>query len=156
MSLSLHEMVIRFMAALLLGAIIGIERELVGKEAGIRTSMLVAGGASIFTIVGLSLPYLLGTSPQNISEILARNSGFLTIIANIVVGVGFLGAGIIIKTEQHVHGLTTAAVIWITAAIGTLVGVGLIEFSVIAAITITVLLYITRGIGITPHATQKD
>ena len=78
------------------------------------------------------------------AEVLARNSGFLTVIANIVVGIGFLGAGIIIKTEERVHGLTTAAVIWAVAAVGTLAGIGLLEFAAATAIIFSGLLYILR------------
>lgn len=146
--ITFNEMLIRFLVALALGAIMGLERELVGKEAGIRTSILVAGGASIFTFVGLSLPYLVGSSSGNISDIIARNSGFLTVIANIVVGIGFLGAGIIIKEEGHVRGLTTAAAVWVIAAVGTLAGLGLIKFAVCATLLLAVMLYLLRNLSI--------
>lgn len=141
-------MLVNFTVALVLGALMGLERELVGKEAGIRTSLMVAGGAALFAIIGMNLPYLIAASPENLPEVIARNSGFLSVIANIVVGVGFLGAGIIIKTEERVRGLTTAAVIWATAAVGTLAGVGLLQFAVVAAGIMTVLLYLLRKIGI--------
>ncbi len=141
-------MLTRFGVALVLGALMGLERELVGKEAGIRTSMTVAGGAALFAIAGLSLPYLIATSPEQVPEILARNSGFLTVISNIVVGIGFLGAGIIIKSEGRVHGLTTAAVIWATAAAGTLAGIGLLRFAAMAAVMFAVLLYLLRALSV--------
>ncbi|MBI4119519.1 MAG: MgtC/SapB family protein [Parcubacteria group bacterium] len=149
--LSFEGMAIRFLIALLLGAIIGIEREIVGKEAGVRTSMLVSGGAAIFTMISVVLPYLIAVSDANLPDVIARNSGFLGVIANIVVGIGFLGAGIIIKTGEHVRGLTTAAVVWITAAIGTLVGLGILKFAVAATLTIAVLLYVLRKIGLVEH-----
>ncbi len=132
--------------ALALGALMGLERELVGKEAGIRTAMMVAGGAAIFTLVGLSLPYIVAVS--NVADVIARNGGFLNIIANIVVGIGFLGAGIIIKTQEHVHGLTTAAVVWATAAVGILAGIGLLQFALVSALIFSGTLYLLRKLGV--------
>jgi len=141
------QMAVRFILALALGALIGLERELIGKEAGVRTSMIVSGGAALFTLAGLALPYFIST-PQNLPEVIARNSGFLSLIANIVIGIGFLGAGIIIKTDERVHGLTTAAVIWFTASVGILVGIGLIKFAIFASVLIAFLLYLLRRVDI--------
>ena len=137
-------MLTNFGVAIFLGALMGLEREMVGKEAGIRTSIMVAGGAAIFSLIALNLPYIITAETGEVTEVLARNSGFLTVIANIVVGIGFLGAGIIIKTEERVHGLTTAAVIWAVAAVGTLAGIGLLEFAAATAIIFSGLLYILR------------
>ena len=139
-------MAVRFAVALLLGAVLGIERELVGKEsAGIRTTMLVTSGAAIFTMVGLVLPYIVTAGGAGVlADVLAHNSGFLSVIANVVVGIGFLGAGLIIKTNDHPHGVTTAALIWMAAAIGVLAGVGLLAFAAVAAIVIALLLYLLR------------
>ena len=141
-------MVLHFLAAMALGAFMGLEREMIGKEAGVRTSMLVAGGSAIFAIIGINLPYLVSTSPENLPEVIARNSGFLNVIANIVVGIGFLGAGVIIKTEEHVKGLTTAATMWSTAAVGTLAGLGLIKFALLTALIISGLLFLLTRIKI--------
>ena len=141
-------MILRLLIALALGAFVGLERELVGKEAGVRTSMLVAAGASIFAMIGITLPYIVAISPANLPDVIARNSGFLGVVANIVVGIGFLGAGIIIQTGEHVKGLTTAAVIWAVAAVGTLVGLGLTRFAVVSAVLMAVLLYALRKIGL--------
>jgi putative Mg2+ transporter-C (MgtC) family protein len=152
--LSLEELLLRFVIALAVGIIIGLEREYIGKEAGIRTSMLVSGGATLFTLAGLSLPYLIALDGQNLADIIARNSGFLGLVANIVVGTGFLGAGIIMKQENRVHGLTTAAVIWATAGVGILIGIGLIWFGVIAGVLISALLYILRGVNV--HTTLSE
>jgi putative Mg2+ transporter-C (MgtC) family protein len=69
-------------------------------------------------------------------------------IGNIVVGIGFLGAGLIIKTNDQPHGVTTAALVWTAAAIGILVGVGLTEFAFAAAIVIAILLYILRTLNL--------
>jgi len=143
----------RFLIALALGALIGLEREKIGKEAGIRTLMIISAGATLFTLAGLSLPYII--SSGNTSEILARNSGFIAIIANIVVGIGFLGGGIIIKNEEHIRGMTTASIIWLTAAIGILVGIGLIKLAVFSSLTITAILYLTRKLGVIEKIKQE-
>lgn len=145
-------MAVRLAVALVLGALMGLERELVHKEAGIRTSMMVAGGAAIFTLIGLDLPYLIASSPEAVPAILAGNAGFLNLIANVAVGIGFLGAGIIIKTEERVHGLTTAAVVWVTGAIGVLCGLGLLSFAAAATIALAILLYLLRKIDLTNAA----
>jgi uncharacterized membrane protein YhiD involved in acid resistance len=99
-------------------------------------------------MVGLVLPYIVSAQTGNLADVIARNSGYLTMIANIVVGIGFLGAGLIIKTDNHPHGVTTAALIWIAAAIGILVGIGLTEFAVVAAVILAVLLYLLRKLNV--------
>jgi putative Mg2+ transporter-C (MgtC) family protein len=146
--LTLEQMIFRLVVAILLGALVGLERELAGREAGLKTGLMVAAGSAMFTIIGLQLPYVIALSAQNLPDIIARNSGFLAVIANIVVGVGFLGAGVIIKTEKHVHGLTTAAGIWVTSAIGVMVGIGLVQFASFAAAVITCLFYVIHKSGI--------
>lgn len=150
--LSLNVMIARLGLAIVLGLIIGLEREMAGKEAGVRTAMLVSAGAALFAIVGLSLPYIISQDPEVISAIIAHNGGFLSVIGNVVVGIGFLGAGIIIKTQEHVHGLTTAAAVWATAAVGVLVGIGLWVFGTVAAISIVVLLYLLRRFNLAPRS----
>lgn len=145
--LTFEQMTIRLIVALALGLIIGWERSYIGKEAGIRTSMLVSAGAALFTMTALNLPYLVALPGQNVGDVII-GSTFMNIISSIVVGIGFLGGGIIIKTKEHVHGLTTAAAVWVTAAIGTMVGVGLLEFSIAAGIFLTLLLYILRNVQI--------
>lgn len=142
--LTLEEMLLRLGLAVLLGLIVGLEREIAGKEAGLRTDMMVAAGSAIFAIIGLSLPYIVAISPENLPDVIARNSGFLTVIANVVVGVGFLGAGIIVKHGMHVRGLTTAATVWFVSAIGILCGIGLFNFAIVSAIGITIILEILR------------
>lgn len=141
-------MLIRLGVAVLLGAIIGLERELVGKEAGIRTCIMVAAGAAIFSIISLTLPFIVSLSSEHLADVIARNSGFLAVIANIVVGIGFLGAGIIVKQESHVRGLTTAAIVWFVAAVGVLCGIGLLKFAAIAALGLTLLLVILRKLNL--------
>ncbi len=146
-ALSLGQMVWRLAVAVVLGAIVGAERELVGKDAGVRTDIMVAAGAAVFTMAGLSLPYVISLDQPHLRDVLARNSGFLTVVANVVVGVGFLGAGIIVKRGVHVLGLTTAATVWFVAAIGVLCGMGLLAFGATAAIGLSLLLFVVRKIG---------
>ena len=142
--LTLEEMIIRLGAAIVLGAIVGLERELAGKDAGIRTNIMVSAGAAVFSIAGLSLPFLLGSAAP-VSDIIVQNAGFLNVIANIVVGVGFLGAGIIVKQGVHVRSLTTAATVWFVAAIGMLCGIGLLPFAAVAAVGLALLLVLLRS-----------
>ena len=154
--LSFETMLVRLIVALVLGMCIGVERELVGKEAGMRTAMLVASGAALFAMAGLVLPYIVASDPALVSEVIARNSGFLGLIANVVVGIGFLGAGIIIKTQEHVHGLTTAAVVWMTAAIGVLAGIGLWQFAAAATVIIVALLYMLRSVNLAARVNARN
>lgn len=142
------QMLARFVAALILGALIGLEREMVGKEVGIRTGMMVSAGATIFSIIGLALPYIMTDSAEKALQMATVNGGYLNIIANIVIGIGFLGTGIIMKNENRVHGLTSAAVIWVTAAVGVLVGLGMLKFAVVSTFIIVTVLYALRRIDI--------
>lgn len=151
--LTLEEMILRLGLAVVLGAIIGLEREYAGKEAGLRTDVMVAAGSAIFTIIGIMLPYIVSTG--NVSEIIARNSGFLSVIANIVVGIGFLGAGIIVKHETHVFGLTTAATVWFVSGIGILCGIGLFKFAIVSAISITLLLLFLKKVDLSSFVSEK-
>ena len=141
------QMLTNFAVALVLGALIGLERELAGKEAGIRTSLMVSGGASLFAMMAIIAPHLV--SPES-------SGAALAILANIVVGVGFLGAGIILKTEERVHGLTTAAVVWATAAVGALAGIGLLKFAATTAIIFAGILYLLRKFGIAEKINTKN
>jgi putative Mg2+ transporter-C (MgtC) family protein len=147
-ALTFGQMMLRLSVAVLLGAVVGAERELVGKEAGIRTDIMVAAGAAVFSIASLSLPYIISLDQQHLRDVLARNSGFLGLVANVVVGIGFLGAGIIVKEGAHVRGLTTAATVWFVAAIGVLCGIGLIKFGATVAVGLTLLLLVLRKIGV--------
>ncbi len=148
--LSLETILIRLAVAVVLGGIIGLERELVGKEAGIRTDILVSAGAAIFTIVGIILPYIAAHPAggmEHLFDIVATSRGF-SVIAGIVTGIGFLGAGLILKQKDHITGVTTAASIWFIAAIGMLSGLGLIEFAAIAAVSLSLILYALRKIDL--------
>lgn len=141
--LTTEEMIFRLIAAIVLGAIIGLERQLAGKDAGIRTDIMVSAGSALFAIVGLSLPHLVGSSAF-VQDVIIQNAGYLNVIANIVVGVGFLGAGVIVKQGIHVRSLTTAATVWFVSAIGVLCGIGLVKFALISSIGLALLLLILR------------
>lgn len=149
--LTFSQMAVRFLIAMALGALMGLERELVGKEAGIRTAMLVAGGAAIFTMVSIIMPYMAQLPVEELKNTLPDR-----VLSNIVVGIGFLGAGIIIKTNEHVRGLTTAALIWSVSSIGVLVGLGLIKFAVLAALCMSGFLYVMRKVRVYERVRGKN
>lgn len=123
----LTRVVIRLLAATLLGAIVGFERERAGKPAGLRTHTLVCVGTAVFIMACSSV----GMSSDALSRV----------IQGIVTGIGFIGAGSILKLseERDIRGLTTAAAVWMTAAIGVGVGLGSIGvagISTLLAVTI--------------------
>jgi putative Mg2+ transporter-C (MgtC) family protein len=124
----LIRVIIRLIAAVILGSIIGYERERAGKAAGLRTHILVTLGTCVF---------ILACSGAGMgSDALSR------VIQGIITGIGFLGAGSILKLndERDIQGLTTAAGIWMTSAIGVTIGLGEIGLALLGAIlTITVL-----------------
>lgn len=99
--------------ALICGGAIGLERQLKGKPAGMRTCMLICAGTNLFVRTGAELGASLGSSGDA-----AR------VVGQVVTGVGFLGAGVILTRDGLVKGMTSAAVIWILAAIGSLIGLG--------------------------------
>jgi len=131
--------VVRVVLAGLCGAAIGLERELSEKPAGLRTYMLVAEGAALFMIGSILLGQEFNTA-QNARIDVSR------IPAMIVSGVGFLGAGMILQSRQHVYGLTTAAGIWAAAAVGLLAGAGFYWVSLTGAGLIIVTLLVPRWI----------
>ncbi len=100
--------------AALLGAALGLERQWQGKSAGLRTIMLVCSGSALFTIVSFQMATINHVDSDEVTRI----------ASNIVTGIGFLGAGIIFRGNAGVHGLTTAATVWASAAIGIAAGIG--------------------------------
>jgi putative Mg2+ transporter-C (MgtC) family protein len=112
-----EELAIRIILAAALGAGVGFERELSDQPAGLRTHILVSLGAALFTLVG-TFGFTLGTHENLVRFDPTR------VAAQVVTGVGFLGAGAILQQGLNVRGLTTAASLWVTAAIGTAVGLG--------------------------------
>jgi putative Mg2+ transporter-C (MgtC) family protein len=127
------EAILRFLLAVALGAGIGYQRERAGKAAGMRTLILVSAGAALFTLVSV---YGFGDEGVDISRV----------AAGVVVGVGFIGAGVILRgqREEEVAGLTTAATIWVTAGIGLAAGAGMYLVSVIATAIITGILLLPK------------
>lgn len=149
-------MLARLLVALVLGAVMGFEREIIRKDAGVKTSMLVAGGSALFTLIALAIPHTFTDDP-NLTEAIVRDSGALfNVIANIIVGIGFIGGGIIMKENHHVQGLTTAALIWSTAGIGILAGLGLWQFAALAALLMSLSIYLLRVTGLSNHADRHD
>jgi len=127
------EMVLRLLLATALGAAIGYQRERAGKQAGLRTHILICVGAALFTIASI---YGFGTAGDP-----AR------IAAGVVAGIGFLGAGAILHRQGGiVEGLTTAATIWAVAAIGLAAGAGLYLVSAVTTAIVLVVLFLPRHI----------
>lgn len=128
--------IFRLILALLLGGLIGIEREHKNHSAGFRTHILVTLGSCIFMMVSLSMPIIIASMPEGI----VNNADPGRIAAQVVSGIGFLGAGAIIQAKGHVRGLTTAASLWVVSAIGLAVGAGLYLTSITATILLFVIL----------------
>ncbi|MFU8796306.1 MAG: MgtC/SapB family protein [Dehalococcoidia bacterium] len=136
----LLETVLRFLLATALGAGIGYQRERAGKRAGIRTHILVGAGSALFTLASI---YGFGAGVADTSRV----------AAGVVVGVGFIGGGVILRgaREEEVVGLTTAATIWVTAAIGLCAGAGMYLLSVVATGVILGVLMLARLRGHDRH-----
>lgn len=107
MEIPYHEM-LKIVFAFVAGTMLGFEREYHDKPAGMRTIILITVGAALFSLLGISMHF---QSPDRIAS-------------NVVTGVGFVGAGVIFKEGINVHGLTSAATIWVSAAIGMAIGFG--------------------------------
>ncbi len=143
--------VAKLVVSFLLGAFIGFDREKHGRDAGIRTYAAVCIGATLFTAVAAHL----------VNDVAAASR----VIANIVTGVGFLGAGIIYRDSSAgtSHGLTTAATVWCTAAVGVAVGLNMFIIAIVGAIALYFLLslhhqhwYIKWKKKMTNRYTEKD
>ncbi len=130
MLISHQDILIRLCVASILGGIVGIERNIHGRPAGLRTHLLVSLGSSTFMVLSVLIPHLYplsGTRGVFFSDP-AR------IAAQIVTGIGFLGAGVIIKDGLNIRGLTTAACLWATAGIGMAAGAGLFFVAIVATL----------------------
>jgi putative Mg2+ transporter-C (MgtC) family protein len=123
---------VRIVIAAFLGAILGLEREREGKAAGLRTHTLVSLGAAVFVLASTES----GVTPTDMSRV----------IQGIATGVGFIGAGTILKLakDQEIRGLTTAASVWLTAAIGIAVGLGRVWIPVCGVVMALVVLRALR------------
>jgi putative Mg2+ transporter-C (MgtC) family protein len=145
--------VIRLLLASLLGGLIGLERELHGRPAGFRTHLLVSLGAALFVAVSISFyktyGSFSGTTPVGVDP--GR------VAAQVVTGIGFLGAGAIIREKGSVRGLTTAACLWVAAAIGVACGAGLFAISlVVTAIALISLLVLKQVEGVLNKDTYQQ
>ncbi|GBD17541.1 hypothetical protein HRbin27_00023 [bacterium HR27] len=133
------EAAIRLVIALLLGGLLGFERELSAKPAGLRTHMLVAEGAALFMVCSMLLMEQY-SRPGTGAFIDPSRIG-----STIVTGVGFLGGGMILRSRDRVFGLTTAAGIWVAAAIGMLVGAGYYLIGIIGTLlAVTTIVFVRR------------
>ncbi|MBN1160966.1 MAG: MgtC/SapB family protein [Dehalococcoidales bacterium] len=130
------EMVLRLLLATFLGAVIGLQRQLSGKEAGLRTNILICLGSALFTV--LSIYAFPGSDPARIA-------------GGVAAGIGFIGAGVILhRNGGEVSGLTTAATIWAVAGIGMASGAGLYYIAPAATVLVSVILmlpHIKKRIG---------
>ncbi|MEM6997968.1 MAG: MgtC/SapB family protein [Patescibacteria group bacterium] len=124
----IEEYFYRILAAALVGGLIGLEREYHHKSAGFRTMMLISMGAALFTIMG----EIIGGPDAESSRI----------SSSIVTGIGFLGAGVILRNGLQINGLTTAATIWLTAAMGIGMGVGEFQLTSLVAVVALAILWL--------------
>ena len=138
-TLNWDESLLRLALAATLGGLIGVERELREREAGLRTHLLVAVGSALFTIVGAYGFHDFLSSGQSVVR-----ADPTRIAAQIVTGIGFLGAGAIIRQGLSVRGLTTAATLWVVAAVGLASGAGYYSAAVITTGLVLIALYPLR------------
>jgi putative Mg2+ transporter-C (MgtC) family protein len=131
------ETFLSLLLAVALGAILGVEREMTHKPAGLRTHMLVSLGACLFTVVSVGFD----VEPARIA-------------AGIVAGIGFIGAGTIWAEKDKVKGITTAASLWATAAIGLTAGIG--DYPLAAVVTVLVVIILASGSILRKIGLEKD
>ena len=148
--LSIGTLLLRIAAAVFIGAMIGIDREIKNRPAGMRTHVLVCVGAALVSLI----------EQQTIAAVLLLNQGSMVgvsmgrITTSVVSGVGFLGAGTIFMSEHKISGLTTAASLWCTACIGLAVGSGFIIMALMAGVIVLVILRMMQKI-IHVHTLKK-
>lgn len=138
------QVLIRLIAAVLLGALIGLQRERAGKPAGIKTHILATLGTTVFVLACAGY----GMSSDGLSRV----------IQGIVTGIGFLGAGAILKLDEKrdIKGLTTAASIWISAAIGVAVGLGGLGLAILATILALIVLAVLGRVELRYFNYERD
>lgn len=139
------EATFRITLAAIMGGIIGIEREWRGHPAGLRTNMLVAIGSCLFTLLSIE-----GFPLRGAAQDTAR------IAAQVVTGVGFLGAGAVLQTKSGTWGLTTAATIWMVAAVGMAAGVGAYFLTIYTTLLTTVVLALLLPLSERIDPTRHD
>ena len=126
------EQILRLALAAVLGALVGLEREVRGRQAGFRTNLLVCLGCALVMVVSISFAHRPWPHPEGFNVVVdpAR------VAYGVMAGIGFLGAGAIIKTGGSVRGLTTAAALWCVAAVGLACGLGLYLIAVVAVLLV--------------------
>ena len=139
----------QLLLAVLLGALVGVEREYRRKEAGLRTFALVSLGAALFTIVSFELF-------RNVAGIQGVSFDPSRIVQAVAIGIGFIGGGIIIYRQFHFEGVTTATGLWVTAGIGVAVGSGLYTIAITGAILAFVVLSFFRYLEQKFFQTKKE
>ena len=138
------DFLIRIGVAIALGFVLGLERELTNKYAGLRTHILVCLGACIFTLISI---YGFPTFAESDNVIVDNSTGIRDtgrVAAQVVSGIGFIGAGAVLRNGPMIIGLTTAATLWISAAIGMTCGVGMYDVALIATLASVAVLTIVR------------
>ena len=138
------EFIVRLFMAVILGFLLGLERELTNKYAGLRTHILVCLGACIFTLLSI---YGFPTFAQGDNIIVNNATGIRDtsrVAAQIVTGIGFIGAGTVLRNGPMVFGLTTAATLWIAASIGMACGSGMFDIAIIATVLSVAVLTLIR------------
>lgn len=145
---STQEVLVRMVLAALVGGVLGFERQWHRKPAGLRTHMMVSLGAATFTLIALDLYTAAGTS-----DVAHARLDPLRLVQGLVGGLGFLGAGTIVHTRGSVEGLTTAASIWLTGAIGAACGGG---HYVIAGTAMAIAMLVLVGVGFVQHRLSHD
>ena len=138
------DFLVRIVVAIVLGFLIGLERELTNKYAGLRTHILVCLGACIFTIISI---YGFPTFAEGDNVIVNQATGVrdtARVAAQIVTGIGFIGAGTVLRNGPMIIGLTTAATLWISASIGMACGVGMYDVAILATIISVAVLTLIR------------
>lgn len=143
MELNLQEAILRLFLALLLGSVVGMEREYTQQSAGLRTHILVCLGATVFTIVSItdmSAGLTMASLDSNTTYRLVRDPA--RIAAQILPGIGFIGGGAVLRHGASIRGLTTAASLWMIASIGMLIGVGSYQLAIVATVFSFLVLFI--------------
>jgi putative Mg2+ transporter-C (MgtC) family protein len=144
------EALLRIGVAAVLGGLIGFERESLDKSAGLRTHMLVSVGAALFMTASLLLARDFSGAPEGIGFDPSR------IPAAIVTGIGFLGGGLILKERRRVRGLTTAAGLWVTAAIGLSTGAGYYIAATGTVVMVLIILVVLRPVEARANRRMKQ
>jgi putative Mg2+ transporter-C (MgtC) family protein len=151
MDLNILDIFLKLGVALILGGIVGLERSLAGKTAGMRTYAMVALGSALFVVIGESISNLyIGTVALDP----------LRIASQIVVGVGFIGAGLVIFQGNKIQGITTAAGLWVSAGVGMACGFGLYQIGIVGTIlalgVFTVMWFLESKLKLFSYGVSED